>query len=1459
MRNWSSIVPIVLLIVISSLSPSTAAVVRWKEAISGNWFDESKWHLGRLPTAEDDVAIDLDGSYQITVNGDATVTSIYMPVDTPTLRVTKLLRVHGNMNLNGALILDASSNQDDGLHLDGEGELNGDFNWRNGRLKSSSNGRLTINGMFHITPPSRYYGSNPRVRVDKLQVTITNAAVVDGNTMYFTNDGQFSIAEGAVLNMTNSPTIASEGGGTFLIEGSVNMNSTGTTSVGVNIHNFGAVNIEAGSLSLSGQTTWEGSLSMTTASQITFNGGRHTFLSSSNVVGIYAIRASSSAHVLFSCEKVEFNVIEVEAGTITVEQQTELNLRKLSVWNSARFELYLTKDGDTGNFKVDEISAVNAANIAVVGNVQVKRFIFNLYSGQSAVFDVVGHMSISDQWTWSSGVIQCTEDVVVEGDVSIEGSYRYYHKYARHGRYVFKKKVVLRTESNVNVESDAEFINEKDSEFVVTATGGSFGGGGTFENRGTLFVNSHQTTTYVFTLANFKNVGSVRLESSPGSVFEISADLTPSGTFYIGSDNTMILSGQSALTSDGVFDGPGTLQIQGSNYEFQSINVRTLRINSGSLVVPAPKNRITEQTIPKVYVNAGTLTLPSAETPLLIEELVVAGIGKVATNRHTEITSLHMSGGTLSGNGVISVTHVFVWEAGVIEGESGHQLIAERDVEVSTQNNKIVHRDLILKGNVTWVATDFDVTVEGKFIITEEASLTIIGDNFMFTTDDPGRGIVENYGNLEVNIPFGKFRLDLEFFNYGKMTVVAGDIELMSKHASIEGTVEFSDLTSSMLITGGNHRIVPDSYPEQGLGKLSVSDADLQVVDCNWAEVTINNGADVNVTYRTIVQPIMEKLVVTGGRVSISALTEGSLRSKDVACKGGQVTFYGDVIATKVTISDGILENQDKLEIVGDLVWIAGTVRGSQFGQTKMSIFGTMKLIGDSEKSLEEQSLEIHTEGVWFGSGNIMMSKSTTLVVMPGGTLTSKASGQFTDRDSTNVISNRGNFIIDSQSTTTSFVRFENEGVLTVSENAVFVLRGDSRSSGQVTVSRSADLHFLGGLHRWYGDPDTGSVEGSILVSDAEVQIFHFNVPGDLKAMDSGTLTLLTNREEQGLNTIYIDEDATININSAKKVARHFISRVVIGSGILNVGVDMTIEGATLLTKNAHLVCTRQVDVGELEWRGGSIEGDRKSELQVQDLQIDGKEEKTLIHKVIKLSKDAKMAGIGRFSMLGDATMNIESQAQVDILSSLTITSQKGMIRNYGQLNIVSRYSGNSGTASIEGNFLNNGTLSCRKGANLRISGTSQIDGKTEVASGSSLEFSDGEHVLVASSVVEGEGTLRVFRAPRTLYVKSANIQVGNFHVTSTATAVIQVPGITLTEVVVEGTLRISEDAVRVNVLTVNGGTVSVLKDTIVDRLVFNYGTIDLNANLACRVFHGMEERSPAKRRSHRKTLEYHS
>src|SRR5262249_45423960 len=128
-----------------------------------------------------------------------------------------------------------------------------------------------------------------------ISFVLSSRTLENGGTLVWSGAGTMGLASGAII--TNRP------GGLFQVQNDKNINSsfganrfdnagtfrksagTGTTGCGVTFNNYGAVEIQSGTLDLAGGGTHSVNSSMTGAGHLTFSGGTATLAGLVNVSG----------------------------------------------------------------------------------------------------------------------------------------------------------------------------------------------------------------------------------------------------------------------------------------------------------------------------------------------------------------------------------------------------------------------------------------------------------------------------------------------------------------------------------------------------------------------------------------------------------------------------------------------------------------------------------------------------------------------------------------------------------------------------------------------------------------------------------------------------------------------------------------------------------------------------------------------------------------------------------------------------------------------------------------------------------------------------------------------------------------------------------------------------------------------------------------------------------------------
>ncbi len=170
---------------------SQGQTIRWKDPISGNWSDPTKWDLGRVPTATDNVLIDAAGTYTVTLDVNATVASLTLGGASGTQTLDQNAYT---LTLNGASTISTNGVYNlIGGTLTGSGSLtvNGTMNW--------SGGTVTGTGAFTVNSP--------------LNISGTDVKYLDGRTI--TNKGTANWTGTGYVNMRNTAVFDNQAGATL--------------------------------------------------------------------------------------------------------------------------------------------------------------------------------------------------------------------------------------------------------------------------------------------------------------------------------------------------------------------------------------------------------------------------------------------------------------------------------------------------------------------------------------------------------------------------------------------------------------------------------------------------------------------------------------------------------------------------------------------------------------------------------------------------------------------------------------------------------------------------------------------------------------------------------------------------------------------------------------------------------------------------------------------------------------------------------------------------------------------------------------------------------------------------------------------------------------------------------------------------------------------------------------------
>jgi len=495
-------------------TPTGTPVVHWKGAASGNWSDPTKWDTGSVPGSSDDVVIDVAGTYDITLDVNATVNSLTLggAGGTQTLVIgsgqTLTLNDASTISANGVMELSSGT-----LTGDGDLTVNGTFNWSGGTIKGS--GSFTVNGSLAIS------GSSHKV--------LTYRTLTNKGTATWTGAGYLQLNIGSVFD--------NQAGATFDIQADTRMDcstgtcgyfnnagtviksaGSGTANIRRSFNNTGAVNVNSGTLELSGGGSHTGDFTIAAGSVLEFGGGTH-----------------SLDGVSFSGD----GTVEITSGTVnttgsgaTVSGSTALDMSSGTLGGDGP----LTVNG-TFNWSGGTISG--SGSFTINGSMNISGSTTLAMSGGTLGGD--GPITVNGTLNWSGGTISGGGSFTVNSPLNISGSSNKYLS----GRTLTNSGTTTWTGTGwLYLNNGAVFDNQAGATFDIQTDSQvdcSAGTCGHFDNAGA-FTKSAGSGTATFNV-DLNNSGTVNVQSGTlacggdltnhgGGVVEVvsGADLTVSGT-----------------------------------------------------------------------------------------------------------------------------------------------------------------------------------------------------------------------------------------------------------------------------------------------------------------------------------------------------------------------------------------------------------------------------------------------------------------------------------------------------------------------------------------------------------------------------------------------------------------------------------------------------------------------------------------------------------------------------------------------------------------------------------------------------------------------------------------------------------------------------------------------------------------------------------------------------------------
>jgi hypothetical protein len=574
----------------TAFAPS--GTIHWVEPVDGNWSNPGNWSTGTVPSDTDLVAIEVAGSYTVTLDVSSSISGLVVggSSGTQTLHVadTLVLSGGGTVAESGVMVLDGGAYDGGGLL-----SVSGELRWEgtSGVVNSTFGSgvtRIEPAGTFLLQGNvNQFWGGHT---IENLGLTswtgTTRVDASDGATFINRAGGTFEAlgTRGFQLIPGNiEPQFINEG--TFIRDGEF------TVKMVLPFDNHGVVEVRSGYLALTGGGTGTGSF----VSQANLNfgepgGSAYTLAASSSVTG---------------------------SGTVTF----------------AGLAGFVAPHLVSGTYAVDGLTFISDSRVEFSANdASTTRTLLLRGSIEGA-----GTLVVRDTLTWDRGAMSGTGSVDVASDATMIIEPGNGAKEILGGRVVRNYGVAVWTGEDVTIGDGSVFRNEAGGSFDAQAddTFMSGAGGGTFFNAGTFGINGPSLP--VFDVA-FENSGTVDIQVG---TLDLNAEFLHLTGAVVSGSGTLDLSDASVTQFQGDVN-PGTsagvLNITGDLPQGAS---STCNIELSGPTVGTEYDQLNVSGLATLN---GTLNVITSFTPTLGQTFTVLTFGSVEGSFAT-ITGLDLGAG----------------------------------------------------------------------------------------------------------------------------------------------------------------------------------------------------------------------------------------------------------------------------------------------------------------------------------------------------------------------------------------------------------------------------------------------------------------------------------------------------------------------------------------------------------------------------------------------------------------------------------------------------------------------------------------------------------------------------------------------------------------------------------------------------------------------------------------------
>ncbi len=868
----------------NSLVLSDFNTVRWLPDANGDWATATNWSSGPgLPSPTDDVLIDVGGATVRTITHSTGIDSI------KSLNSNEALVVSGgSLSIAGvSTIADSLTVSSGTLTTDSALTVAGNVIWSGGILSGTgalnANGGLSLSGAQLILS-QKIVNNSRQATWSAGQISSGNGAIFNnllGGTFLASFDGVFAADQGGALATFNNAGTFSKTAG------------AGTSTFSTAFNNTGTVNVQSGTLSLSGGGTQTGAFNLAPGTALDFHGGIQSLNAGADINGPAASLILSAGTVTLN-DAVNVGNANL-AGAIATVNGSFTNAGTMAVTggvttfnpSSTIPAVGTSINISNGELDFNSLSALSTGALAVTGGA---------LGGSSA-------LSVSGNVAWSGGALTGTGTLNANGGLTLSGS-----QITLSQKTVNNAGTATWTSGQISTGNGAIFNNLAAATFNNAFDGiFAYDQGGilsVFNNAGT-FAKTAGSGATTFS-STFNNTGTVNVQSG---TLSLSGGGTQSGAFNLSPGTALNFSGGTHILNTGaVVSGPAAnLTLGGGSITFNdSVNVGSINLAGATASFNG------------AFANAGALTVSGglttfgpASTITSVGTSINVNGGVVNFNSANVLStsSLSISSGTLGGSSALNITGPVALSGGTLNGTGA--LNANGGMTLSGAAVILSQKTVNNTGVATWNAGQIGT---GNGAVFNNLATAIFNNTFdgTFAFDQGGTpSTFNNAGTFSKTAGSGTTTISTTFNNTGSVIVQSGTLSLTGPVTQISGSA----------LSGGTWNILGNSTLNIPAANITSSAANITLSGPDSAFPALNSLASNS-----------GSLNLTGGRsfISASAFTNsGTLNlgsGSTLTTAAGQA--YSQISGT-TSLQGGTLASATGVSIASGSLTGSGTINGN--------------------------------------------------------------------------------------------------------------------------------------------------------------------------------------------------------------------------------------------------------------------------------------------------------------------------------------------------------------------------------------------------------------------------------------------------------------------------------------------------------------------------------------------------